>query len=254
MKAIKWMGTAAMAALFLLTSCLGDSDNTMSSQGFAVGGVAKNYKPIVYTAMGQLHSQSLAAQTVTDGCYIVNYSIDFNAPENENAALNGYYVATINVGEEITKGQFIAYSNSDTTKLEPNEIVLKNIGASPDFGVYLGGHLFLLNAVDMVKEQKNNYTLYWDRSKEPVDGENGLPMYSLFLRASKYAEGTGTTVATGTDVRAFDIHQVVESINTAEKNKGSKGYILKINYLTGVSQKDSTDLKWNSLRVPMAVQ
>ena len=250
MKVFKWMGAAAVATLILMTSCLGGGDNTLTRRGFAVGGLSKTYKPIVYTNMGQLHSPSL---TTTDGgCYVVNYDIDFNAPENENAMVNQYYVAAVTVLDEISKGRFNAYQ-TDTTKLMPNEIVLKNIGASPDYGVYVGGHLFLLNSVDMVKDQKNDYVVYWDRSVEPVKGENEFNVYSLFLRASKVVEGTGTTVATSTDIRAFNMSEIIKSVEKAEKGKGSKGFALKINYLTNINQKDSSDLKWNSIKIPFMV-
>lgn len=53
MKAFKWIGTAAFAALLMLTSCLGNSDNTITRRGFGVGGYSKMSVPIVHTSMGQ---------------------------------------------------------------------------------------------------------------------------------------------------------------------------------------------------------
>ena len=46
MKVFKWMGTLAVA-VSLLTSCLGESDNRFTRQGFAVAGVSeKSYKTV----------------------------------------------------------------------------------------------------------------------------------------------------------------------------------------------------------------
>lgn len=179
--------------------------------------------------------------------------MDFNSPENENAMINEYYTAKITILDEIANGECVFYQTSDTTALMSNEIAVKNVAISPDYGAYVGGHLFLFNAVDMVKEQKNSYSLYWNRADEP-NRELDLPVYNLFLRATKLADGSGTTLATTTDVRSFNIKTVLESVNKAEKDKGSKGYVLKINYITGVDQKDSTKMKWSSLKVPFAVQ
>lgn len=41
MKAFKLIGAAAAATLLLLSSCLGESDNTFSNTSFAVGGISE---------------------------------------------------------------------------------------------------------------------------------------------------------------------------------------------------------------------
>ena len=74
----------------------------------------------------------------------------------------------------------------------------------------------------MFKDQKNSYTLYWDRSKEPTMVDN-VPTYDLFLRVAKVADGTGSAASSIGEVRAFNVKSVLE--------------------------KDSTDLKWASYTV-----
>lgn len=254
MKAFKLIGAAAAGALLLLTSCLGESDNRYSRSGFAVAGVSeKTYQTVLYTSSGIMYSPSVSSQVVNGACYLVNYEVDFGAPENADISATGYYTATIAIMDEITKGEAVFYNAPDTTELLPNEQPLKNVtGFSGDVGGYLEGNLFLQATIDMLKDQKNRYTLYWDRSKEPTTVE-GISTYSLFLRAVKTADGTGAGVTSYADVRAFDIKTVLESVNRAEEAKDSNSFNLKINYLNTINEKDSTNLKWSSFTYGFAV-
>ena len=87
MKAFKLIGAAAAASLLLLTSCLGESNNTVTRAGFGVAGLSeKTYKTVLNTNMGALYSPSLSAQVVDGACYLINYELDLNSPENANAA------------------------------------------------------------------------------------------------------------------------------------------------------------------------
>lgn len=55
------------------------------------------------------------------------------------------------------------------------------------------------------------------------------------------------------EYRAFNIKSVLESVDKTESNKGSEIFNLKINYLTSISEKDSSDLKWSSVKIPFQV-
>ena len=235
MKAFKLIGAAAAASLLLLTSCLGESNNTVTRAGFGVAGLSeKTYKTVLNTNMGALYSPSLSAQVVDGACYLINYELDLNSPENANAATNGYLTATISV--------------PDSASLLQNEIPVKNLFSNGDYGVYVDGYLFFFITMDMFKDQKNSYTLYWDRSKEPTMVDN-VPTYDLFLRVAKVADGTGSAASSIGEVRAFNVKSVLESVNSAEANKDSKSFNLKVNYLNTINEKDSTDLKWASYTV-----
>ena len=168
--------------------------------------------------------------------------------ENANAATNGYLTATISVADEITKGQPVFYNVPDSASLLQNEIPVKNLFSNGDYGVYVDGYLFFFITMDMFKDQKNSYTLYWDRSKEPTMVDN-VPTYDLFLRVAKVADGTGSAASSIGEVRAFNVKSVLESVNSAEANKDSKSFNLKVNYLNTINEKDSTDLKWASYTV-----
>lgn len=253
MKAFKLIGGTAAAALLLLTSCLGESNNTMSRSSFAVAGVSdRTYVTVLNTNIGALYSPSLNTSVVNGSCYLVSYELDLNSPENANAATNGYYTATtLNVSDEISNG-LCNYAPTDTSTLIKDEIPVKNLFASSDYGVYVDGHLFLFLTLDMLKDQRNAYTLYWDRSKEATEVD-GVPTYDLFIRASKSVDGTGSTVTSTGEVRAFDAKNIVETINRMEANNKSTTFTLKVNYLSSINENDSTIRTWNSYPISFAV-
>ena len=113
MKVLKWMGTLAVA-VSLLTSCLGESDNRFTRQGFGVAGVSdKSYKTVVYTSYGPMYSPNLVSQVADGACYTLQYEVDLNAPENKTQTMD-YYTATITIFEEVTKGNAVFYNVPDT--------------------------------------------------------------------------------------------------------------------------------------------
>ena len=80
MKAFKLIGAAA-AALALLTSCLGEGNNSFTNQSFGVGGVSKSYKPVLNTSFGALYSPT--ANVLPDVCYYAAFEVDLSSVENE---------------------------------------------------------------------------------------------------------------------------------------------------------------------------
>ena len=55
MKVFKLIGAAVAASLLLLTSCLGESNNTVTRAGFGVAGLSeKTYKTVLNTNMGSI--------------------------------------------------------------------------------------------------------------------------------------------------------------------------------------------------------
>lgn len=253
MKAFKLIGGCAAATLLLLTSCLGESSNTTSKTTFAVGSTSdKTFKTILNTPVGPIYSAALASNVVDGACYLVGFEIDFDSPENANANTNGYYTATASGLEEIVKGTPMFYNIPDTAKLIEKEIALENAGFFPEHGAYVDGYLFMGGTYNGLKDQKNGWTLYWDRSSEPTTVE-GVPTYSLFLRATKVLDGTGSTSTSITETRAYDVKAVLESVNKAEAAKGSTKFNLKINYLNNINEKDPTDLTWKSYLINFEV-
>lgn len=246
MKAFKLIGGCAAATLLLLTSCLGEGSNTTSRTTFAVGSTSdKTFKTILNTPGAPIYSAALASRVVDGACYLVGFEIDFDTPENANPNTNGYYTATVSGLEEIAKGTPMFYNIPDTAKLIEKEIALTNAGFFPEYGAYVDGHLFMGGTFNGLKDQKNKWTLYWDRTKEPTEVESVFT-YSLFLRATKDMEGTGSTSTSITETRAYDVKTVLESVNKDMIAKKKDKFNLKINYLNSINEKDSTDLTWKS--------
>lgn len=250
MKTLKWMGVVAAATL-CLTSCLGDGNNTASGSCFAVAGVAeRSYMPVFNTAAyGPLYSSVYASQLVTGDCYAVSYEIDFGSTENADASSKGYYTANVEILDQIQSGAY-SYAQTDTTALLPNEFALTNAGINMYSGAFVDGHLFVGLAFDGDDKQVNRYALYWNTQEEATKEDN-ISTYHLFLRATKEREGSGTTAAI-TEYSAFNIGKDIENIARKEGREGAESFNLKINYLSSINEKDSTDLTWKSFSIPFA--
>lgn len=251
MKACKWMGAVAAATL-LLTSCLGEGDNSFSGSGFGVAGISEtNYQPILYTAVGPMYSSATAALT-PGTCWLVSYSVDLNSPENTSTSTSGAYYATISQMQEIETGA-VYYSSRDTAALMPNEIALSNAGLAggEPAASYIDGHLFLGAALNAYNNQINNFSLYWNQADSAVVEDN-ISTYSLYLCAVKQSDGTGSTASAKTEFRAFDLGSTIESIARKEGKDGAESFYLKIHYISEINEKDSTDLTWSSFRVACA--
>lgn len=236
MKVFKWMGTLAVA-VSLLTSCLGESDNRFTRQGFAVAGLSeKSTKTVLYTSYGPMYSANLMSQVVDGACYTVQYEVDLNAPENKAQTMD-YYTATITVFDEVSKGNTVFYNVPDTTTMMAEEQVVTNVaGFTGEVGGYLNGYLFLNATLNELKEQKNNFTLYWDRSKEAEENSEGIPTYTLFLRVVKIADGTGSAATSTNEIRAYRLKEVIDDVNKTEAEKGSDRFNLRINYIKEASE------------------
>lgn len=243
MKVFKLFG-AAVAAALMLTSCLGDGDNSFSNHGFGVGGVStKGYKPVLFTNFGALYAPNVSI--LPDVCYYTpSFEVDLNTPENENAAANGYYTAVISGLTVVTKGKVDFYSPVDTANLMNREIIIKDMVS----GSYVEKYIFLGMSFDAKKNQTNDYQLFWNQ-KDSISKEDGVSVYSLFMRAKKQNDGTGETTTASSEFQAFKIGDVLESIMKKEGREGADRFKLKINYLSSVNEKDSTDLTWKSIKI-----
>lgn len=243
MKVFKLFGAAVISAL-MLTSCLGDGDNSFSNHGFGVGGIStKGSKPVLFTNFGALYAPNVTI--LPDVCYYTpSFEVDLNTPENENAAANGYYTAVISSLTEVIKGGVDFYSPIDTANLKNKEILIKDMVS----GSYVEKYLFLGMSFDARKDQRNQYQLFWNQ-RDSISKEDGVSVYSLFMRAVKVSDGTGETTSASSEFQAFKIGDVLESIMKKEGREGAEKFKIKINYLNGINEKDSTDLTWKSIKI-----
>ena len=108
-------------------------------------------------------------------------------------------------------------------------------GFTGEVGGYLNGYLFLNATLNELKEQKNNFTLYWDRSKDAEDID-GVPTYTLFLRVVKIADGSGSAATSTNEIRAYRLKEVIDAVNKTEAGKGSDRFNLRIHYIKEASE------------------
>lgn len=250
---MKLMGAVLASAMVLLSSCLDGGSNTFSATQFAVCGVTdRTYQTVLNTPSGPIYSTSLEGEVVSGACYQVAYEVDTSSPENESAATRGFYMASINALSEVMKGDCQFYNVPDTVSLLDNELPLQNLAAYSQLGVYLDGHLFLGGTLSMKNDQQNQWSLYWNRSEAPTE-EEGVNVYNLFMRVQKVTEGVGSSATAMTEPRAFELDDVLQAVNDSEKANNKEIFTLKINYLTAINEKDSTDLKWDSMRLSFNV-
>ena len=138
MKKLKVLGLAAIAAgMFSLTSCLDGGGNTQQLSSYAIVDYSSTMRTLIYPlGYYPLYLSTVANDpTYSAGdCVLANFTVDFDSPENANAATNGYLTATISVADEITKGQPVFYNVPDSASLLQNEIPVKTYLAMATMG------------------------------------------------------------------------------------------------------------------------
>lgn len=252
MKKFKLYGSlVALAALVLLTSCLGDSGNSTQSAEtqFAVAHTdSKSMKTVLDVYYyGPLYSPSIELMVNPGNCYFIDYQIDFSTPENVNAATNGYYVASIGNLTEIDKA-FPVLEVTDTTAVLENEQPVEKFAVGP----YVSGNFLLGMNFAQLKNQQTRWEVYYDPSQEASETTSGEACYDLFVRAVKKVDGEGSS-STALVYRSVLLKNFIEQCIEREKANSKKTVNFKFNYLKSFNAKDGTDLKWEAVTVPFTV-
>ncbi|WP_147381225.1 hypothetical protein [Parabacteroides sp. AM08-6] len=245
MKKLKFLGlVAAVAGMFLLTSCL-KGNNERSNTGFGLvdtGGntmrrlVYSNYEAPMYIA-------SVANDyTIGDGdCIIFNYKLDFDAADNANATTNGFYVATGSALQVLPKGN-LSTGTPDTAYMYSNEILLSDAGVTD----FLQSNQYRQRLIvggapsSYLTEQKNSYTLSCDLSQTPQTIQGVERVYTLFLRATKTSDGKAPAIKSA-DYTAFDAVQFYSTLSEREKNAGKDRISFCVKYASAFNS-DTTKI------------
>lgn len=242
MKTFKLFGVLAAAALILLTSCLGDSDNTrtLNSQ-FAVARIdSKTFKTVLdVNGLGAVYSPAVESFVTAGNCYLIDLTVDFSSAENANAAENGYYIAVVSNPTEVAKGISIQQA-ADTTALLENEQPVSELVINN----YLSGYLLMSANFDQMKNQQNRWEIYYDPLQEPGEDKNGNRYYDLFIRVVKRVDGEGTSTTKELVRRAFEAKGFIDKCIEKEKADGKTVVNLKFNYLQSISKEN--EMKWTA--------
>ncbi|OAV69748.1 hypothetical protein Barb6XT_00321 [Bacteroidales bacterium Barb6XT] len=238
MKNVKKWSVAAVAALFLLTSCLGDTaSNSGSNSAIAVVRYdLKSGKLLLDTNSGTLYAPEVETMGFADGdCITIAFSYDFGSPENVNAEKNGYLFVSLSATQAIDKGS-VSFVAGDTTALLSAEFALSKavLSTAPSYFAYLNDNLFLVSSYKGLSGQKNRWTLFADASQTPVK-ENGNNAYTLFLRVAKVDDGK-TPEGAQTEINAYNVGDFIRRISQKEQAEGNKGYSLKIFYINEIKE------------------
>lgn len=249
MKTFKLFSVVAAATLVLLTSCLGDSNNTRTLESqFAVGRIdSKTFKTVLdVSGLGAVYSPNIELQVTAGECYFVDLVVDFSSAENANAADNGYYTATVGNLNPITAGVSIQQV-ADTTMILADEQPVAELAIAN----YLSGHFLMGAAFDQLKDQRNRWELYYDPAQEPQVDKNGNRYYDLFIRAVKRIDGEGSSTKEQV-FRTFEAKNFVDKCIEKEKAEGKSAVNFKFNYLKSLTTKDDkTEMTWTAYSATM---
>ena len=251
MKLFKLCSLAAISAL-LLTSCLGDSDNTQDWYDIPAVVRYEGGKNVAYTAVYKIYASGLSSYT--DGqCIWVSYRYDSGEAGDEEA--NGYSMVTLlETPTAINKGGFTMVP-TDTTKLLPKEILIDQAVGSYQYHylAYLEGYLFFASTFTGLTNQQNSWELSFDPNQTPTTGvdSNGNPInvYTMVVRAREQYTGIAPE-KNDHNLNAYYVENTINTLNEVEKSQNKKAYGLNIKFLNKLSQ-DSTVLTWKNAEAPI---
>ncbi len=244
-----------MTAVTLLTSCLGDSDNTVTQ---TLPGVFRyhNGRTVVETIMGKLYSPELETKYIgySEGdCCIINFEYNSSAPENENEAANGYsYVSNIAIGA-VPAGD-VSFT-TDTATMLPKEIALLEGGynmAYYGYFAYLSGSMILTSTYNQLTDQKTRFELFFDPAQTPTPATDQYGKgYSIYLRATVVSDGktpsTEVMVPYGYNIKYF-----IDTIYAREQ--GNEIFHLKLYYVSKINSDNTLVWSAEDVIIPFEVE
>ena len=252
MKFLKLCSLAAISALLVLTSCLGESDTTQNL--YDIPGVIKwqGDRNVAVTPFFVI-SMSDLDKFMTGDCVWVSFAYDSKTAGDENA--NGYSLVTpIKATTRLDEGRLI-WNKTDTATLMLNEIEVDHGIGSYDYNFYsyIEGYMFLASAFTGLTDQRNSWELYYDVDQTPKVGASSqgedINIYTLYMRAKVVQPGK-TPEKSDFNLNTYQIKSLVDRLNEKEKAIGKKAYGVNVRFLNKIS-KDSTELTWKDSTYPI---
>ena len=244
------------------TSCLGDNGNTENITDLGVLGygsgnlVLRGLGPTIYSP--EITAWFNAGNMEIGGCYLYDYRIDYDLPENSESMFltNGYY--TVSINSIYAYGQYsMSYELTDTSTVQMGEIAVQDGLFSGDYSIYSRGHLFTTQIASLPNDIKSvNWDISYDSETMMPTEADGERFYDLFLRASTYDESESKTVESYYFRNAYNIQYYI--INAANKEKDylagfyteTSSIKLRLNYAESI--KDGV-ITWNSKVIPLGI-
>lgn len=245
MKKFGFFAAALGSAALMLTSCLGETTNSQSVVNvpglIEIGGSSSTgYQTLINVGDVRIYSSVLNNRGFTTGdCVISSFEVDYSSDENANAAALGYYNATVSACDKVDKYNLESLTlPADTTTLLANEVAVDGSVNPLYMQSYIKGYQFLWSNITLGKDQDVTWHIYADMNNlEPIDEENGINTYALFLRAVQSREASDNTTSKVLTCNAFYTRNYMDAINNKEKNEGNNHFLTRIYYVKSIDSK-----------------
>ncbi|MDR2232299.1 MAG: hypothetical protein LBE56_04145 [Tannerella sp.] len=258
MKAIKNIKLHGFVLLcvsaFMLTSCMeGEQGNRESGQLFGVVRFdEKSLKNVLDVSGFESFYSSLFTNEIEGNCFLVNYELDYDLPENsfESISTNGYI--TVQIADRISVPSFSLFSTvQDTATVLTSEVpIIESIyDITYSYNFYIKGMFFLISTLEAPSDQRMNWILSYDPEQLTTE-ENGFRYYDLFLRSTIRVEGEETAVPTAF-ANGFDMKSYLEMVVDREKSLGSTSastFRLRIHFPSAISEDGKLTWKYQDTR------
>ena len=242
-----------ITAMCMLGSCLSGGSN--SSSGTTVGIVrmeTKTFRNVldIPDPSGIVSVYSPVFANMQEGaCCWVEYTIDYNAPENDASIVmaNGYYTVVITSKEEIDK-YYMLSAMSDTATVMNQEVAIIDPNASGM--AYLNGVMFLGHRLNKPQDQKEDWHLSYD-PQNMTTNEYGKYIYNVYLRATIRTPDTkspGDSYA----LCAYEARYFMEYAAQQAKAANSDRMYLRFNYVSEIKNGVPVWKQVQDLEIPVS--
>lgn len=238
MKKITYFVGAAVTALALLTSCLGESTNEtdLTISGVVHTSADAGYKTLIDAGTAEIYIPNLSSlgNFPDNSCIGTSIHINYNSAENANWGTTGYLTATAN-STPVAFNQWRATpitSVTDTAGVLENEIPLTYAFQQSSYSNYVRGWMIFTSGAKISGNQTVEWSIKYP-SNLAVEEVNGKRCYNFYIRAAATGSDTG---ATGQAVvNAWYVQTVLNTIDSKEKSEGNSSYYLKFNYVSSLN-------------------
>jgi hypothetical protein len=212
---------------------------------------------VLKTSLGDFSSSALSGYISANnmqlyGCYIFNYELDLDLPENSAEVLNvnKYYTITILGFVELDKYSSNSYI-SDTSRVMTDELPIADPVSYLD---YKDSYIFMQHGINHAADLQIAWDLSYDyMALSQTPSQDGNRYYDVFLRATKKNTTSKTTTSDYVYLVAYQTDNVLSYIAGLERSALGSSYNtqstfnLRVNYPSAISE--SGVITWSSKTV-----
>ena len=240
----------ALFSVISFTSCI-SGDNVQGGEALGVMGYTNNFTPVIKSPIGLFYSPTIAnllnkGDMRDGGCYIFNYTLDGDLPENAQSVVsaNGYYTITLNAYEVIPSYNLDSYL-TDTSKIMTDEVAIAVVFESSS---YVDGYLFITQVADPASNLQHDWNMSYDYSTMMPRVEGDKNYYDVYVRATKKNSNSALT----SYWNAYYMKNYLRDAAYKEKASLGSGYLeasskftLRFIYVSAID-KDTEAITWKN--------